>query len=421
MQGFSTETLHVPNGTAQTIHAVRVARYNNSLQNNNNFPMPPNSWLLTGSRMPNDLKNLLLHPEQNWLESIHVFNTEILPKVLHQLNQSISLHQIAKLEEERLPENERNLTDARTRIGVLLEYSLAICLDSFLAPILGPGYLISFVVANKFPDLTLRDPDHRPLLRVEVKCIQTAAEEKSANLDALIRDIHPRHDLLCVLIWEWQQACRGQSAIEYPHVHRGYVFDAYTISKVRDWGWLNEPKAGKTNDIDITSAVVCQDNRWKKEEKNLGKLMRIADRRALGRPPLEHLAGAVSVADYLTFKAYVTDLALRELLSRILRKAGQTTAAWNPQPIRFDEPSRLCATRDTQGSQVVIYFASSRRWTQSLRQSIANDLQSQGINRCRVLVMAEKFAWLLSEYEDGTWSKPFGNKKPGPLIDALRP
>src|SRR5205807_1048982 len=123
-----------------------------------------------------------LHPEQNWAKVIEAFNEQLLPEAIRDLNQGIASHQIARLSSERLPENERNLTDTRTRIGVLLEYSLGLCLDERLGRLLGRRYRLGFVVTNKFPDLVLRGPVYQPLVRLEVKCVQTAAEEKSANL-----------------------------------------------------------------------------------------------------------------------------------------------------------------------------------------------------------------------------------------------
>lgn len=40
-------------------------------------------------------------------------------------------------------------------------------------------------------------------MRIEVKCLQSMAEEKSANFDTLIKDINPQTDFVVVFLWEW--------------------------------------------------------------------------------------------------------------------------------------------------------------------------------------------------------------------------
>lgn len=367
--------------------------------------------------MPIDIKTALTNPASHWADLIHALNADVLPAVIRQMNEEMSIHQIAKLATELLPENERNLTDARTRIGVLLEYSLALYLDQYVTDLLGPGHRVGFVVAHKFPDLVTRDPDHRPVLRIEVKCIQWAAEEKSANLDALLRDIKPHHDLLCVLVWEWKDAKRGMSLIDYPHVYRGFVFDAYVIAKVRDWGWLNEPRPGRSNDIDVATAVVEKDGSWKKEEKNLGKLMRIADPGALKQPPLDQFSDDSNVRAYLEFKQRVIELAISQGYQRIVKKAGYTLGT--PQAWSYaDSPCRVGTAADAHGKTLVIYFAPSLRLNKT-KEAIVADLKSLGINACRVVLLGVKFSWVLADYAEEVLTSMATGKKPGKLIQAL--
>jgi hypothetical protein len=119
------------------------------------------------------------------------------------------------------------------------------------------------------------------------------------------------------------------------------------------------------------------------------------------------------------FKTYAIDLALRQSLPRVLRRAGYAIGEWRQQTISFDKPYRLCTALHPQAITVVVYFANSLRWTQNDRQNIASDLQEQGIESCRVLVMGEKFAWLLSDFANNAWTNPLRHKKPGPLAHAL--
>lgn len=366
------------------------------------------------------LLELLEQPQSNWHRLIGVFNEVVLPRVVSQMNLEMSPHQIAKLASEKLPENERNLTDARTRIGVLLEYSLAIYLDKLFTEEIGPEHRVGFVVAHKFPDLVARDPDHLPILRIEVKCVQLAAEEKSANLDTLLRDIRPYRDLLCVLVWEWQQRVRGKSVVQYPHVQRAFAFDAYIVAKVRDWGWLNEPKRGHTNDIDVATAVVRRAGSWKKEEKNLGKLMRIADREALTRPPLHHFANDPVVSDYLEFKDFVIEHGITLGWRRIVGEANCTipnSGGW----CRCESVFRLEIAVDSRGGTIATYFVPNMRSRAAIKTTVLADLRAIGLNSCRVVLLSEKYAWRIFEYDGTTLASTAAGKKPKNLVSHLTP
>lgn len=78
-------------------------------------------------------------------------NDDLLPTLVVALNTHVSPQHFGKLSlsAEPIPLNERNLTDTRTRIGVLLEYALAFQLHEVLK---GGTYTAGFLVANQFPD-----------------------------------------------------------------------------------------------------------------------------------------------------------------------------------------------------------------------------------------------------------------------------
>src|SRR5262249_46720143 len=123
-----------------------------------------------------------------------------LETCVDRVNTEFALPLMSKLPSERLPTNERNLTDARTRIGLLLEYSLQLPLQSPLGDVGVAVHRLSYVVANRYPDLAIRTSDSEVLFRLEVKALELVSEEKSANFDALVREIHPDRDLLCVIV-----------------------------------------------------------------------------------------------------------------------------------------------------------------------------------------------------------------------------
>ena len=127
---------------------------------------------------------------------------------------------------DRVPENERNLTDVRNRMSLLIEYKLAWIGNDVMEAHGITDLFWANVVANRFPDLELRNNQGRRGVRVEVKCLQAIAEEKSANFDTMKKDLNPNTDYIVVFIWEWftDQAPVGWDRA--PRVLCAFVFHA---------------------------------------------------------------------------------------------------------------------------------------------------------------------------------------------------
>ncbi|MDP2872924.1 MAG: hypothetical protein Q8P31_10365 [Bacillota bacterium] len=162
----------------------------------------------------------LLDPHASFPRLLDWLNASLLPRLVDEINE-LSARMLARMATEELPHDQRHLTDVRTRIGAILEYFLALSLDTNIRAMVGQGFRVTYVPAQTYPDLYLRQPDHTPTLRFEVKAIETISEEKSANFDALLRDVWRNHDILCVLLWEWQPSDRAEEAhVVYPRSWR---------------------------------------------------------------------------------------------------------------------------------------------------------------------------------------------------------
>ena len=200
----------------------------------------------------------------------------LFPQALRILNDEVLPVQFSLFRDDVVPTNQRNLTDVRTRMGVLLEYELGKAITALLPREAKEKLSLTYVIANKFPDLAFRGFDGSIGVRFEVKSIEAIAEEKAANFDTLIKDIRKGTDFVVVLLWEWRQ--HETRPLRSPHVYRIFVMDAYQLAQMRDCYWLNTPpkKVGDARQgYDLCFGVSCGENTFNKEEGNYGKLMRI--------------------------------------------------------------------------------------------------------------------------------------------------
>lgn len=122
---------------------------------------------------------------------------QYFPEIMNRYNSEASRKRFGLYRNEQIPSNERNLTDVRTRMGVLIEFELARISNEILPELGIDDVFWSYVVANRFPDLEIRENNGNRLLRLEIKCLQCVAEEKSANFEVLLIDepevsLHPQ-------------------------------------------------------------------------------------------------------------------------------------------------------------------------------------------------------------------------------------
>jgi hypothetical protein len=134
-------------------------------------------------------------------------------------------------------------------------------------------------VANRFPDLEVRDSTGSRGIRLEVKCIECVAEEPAANFDTLKKDLHPETDYVAVFVWEWcNELISGEVWERAPRILDYFIFHARSLGILRDYKWLNAPPRdieGGVQAIDFRYAVTSSAGKYKKEGDNFGKILRI--------------------------------------------------------------------------------------------------------------------------------------------------
>lgn len=224
---------------------------------------------------------------------------------------------------EKIPENERNLTDVRNRVSLIIEYEIARLSNDLIQRLGVTDYFWSYVVANRFPDLEVRGVEGNRTLRVEIKCLQSIAEEKAANFDTLIKDLNPHTDFIVVLLWEWDYSSNGSIPWDRaPKILNSYVFNAFALASLRDSYWLNRPHGNLGSGyqgFDLRYAVNCNAGIYSEEEGNYGKLTRIWQSGFQFRPTSTPALLDAEV-EYLKFKKEVAQSGFRSLYERLLPK-----------------------------------------------------------------------------------------------------
>lgn len=262
----------------------------------------------------------------NWLRN------DYFPELMNRFNSENSRKRFGLYRNEQIPANERNLTDVRTRMGVLIEFELA-RLSNEILPEMGISDIFwSYVVANRFPDLEIRENDGNRLLRLEIKCLQCIAEEKSANFDTLLKDINPNTDFVVVCLWDWNSD--GKSSCDWdfaPQIFKVYVFHAYSLAQLRDTYWLNKPPADLGQGfqgLDIRYAVTCSNSIFSKEQGNYGKLTRIW-KKGFEFRPIETPALLDTEKEYITFQKEIIQLGFKLIAKRHLSQLSNSSiTAW---------------------------------------------------------------------------------------------
>ena len=358
------------------------------------------------------LKELIENRNENFDEVIRFFENEILPKVQLKINTGRFHRMSSKLNTELLPTNQRNLTDARTRIGTLLEYQFAYELNNLLKDEYNlEEYDVGFVLANQYPDLVIRNEFHEVVLRIEMKSIQGISEEKSANFDALIRNIEEKSDILCIILWEWNSVIEKEATIEYPEISKIYFFNAYEIAKIRDYSWLKNTKGQTGNKIvDVSGVYVhVEEDVFKKEEGNLGKLLRI------GIDDENNIEGV----KYEKFKNEVQLFGIQQIVKSCLNLIIEEDKIVEFDSREYDKKEVQLIYQAFKNDTSLLILAGNRRSPSKILEKTKIFLEEIQSDFTYTTILNEKFDWILYESSLTENIKVDEGKKPQTLYKKL--
>lgn len=348
---------------------------------------------------PEDLRRFLTGRAEP-LDTLTWLADTFLPYITEQLNSCDVRRRLGIYAGERIPENERNLTDVRNRVSLILEYEIARTATRLLESKEVSDLFWSYVVANRFPDLEVRNNAGERGLRIEVKCLQTLAEEKSANFDTLKKDLHPTSDFVVVFLWEWRYDADAIRWDRAPTVLRAFVFHAASLAVLRDWYWLNQPPTELGNGrqgFDLRFAVNCRNGKYNEEEGNYGKLLRIWQRDFRYQPPMTPVIGR-TIEDYLEFKNLAISSGFDTLAHRFL-----PTLSGDPSVVAVNYDGAVIGWR---AGEVAFIPASLIRAAEDRKNIITT------IPATRIFALNDKYAWVEYRSEAGTLTQVSKGNKP---------
>ena len=352
-------------------------------------------------KMNRETLSRMLSGQAPALEVCRWLRTSYLPVVAALFNTDSARKRLGLYQGERIPENERNLTDVRNRISLIIEYELARLSNGLLEAEGEKDAFWSYVVANRYPDLEIHKTDGSRGLRIEVKCLQSIAEEKSANFDTLRKDIDPDADFIVVFVWEWAYDDSDEVAWDRaPVLLRHDVFHAASLAALRDTYWLNRPPSEEAlgdglQGFDLRYAVNCARGVYAEEEGNYGKLLRMWQRDFAHRPPMSEIL-ADTETEYLAFK------------ERVILEGFWSLSNWHlPRLAQGQTTERFTAANGTSGARAGEFGMLLAAANASAIRAMAS---AEGLRY--VVAMTDKYVCTGYELVGGGIEKRFQRLKP---------
>lgn len=335
-----------------------------------------------------------------------MLRADLLPHAIRQMNEELLPFQFALYKDDRIPTNQRNLTDVRTRMGVLLEYELAKAINHVLGEGVTRQVILTYVLANRFPDLAFRTRTGGIGVRFEVKAIETIAEEKSANFDTLIKDIRKGTDFVIAMLWEWRE--HGSHPLRHPLIADVFILDAYQLAQMRDTYWLNRPPTNPGDarqGFDLCFGVNCRESQYNREEGNYGKLMRIFES-GYAKHLTEDVRRGSSLKEYDRFQKTTIRLGLERIGCQIAEDFFSNPGAGKVEVFSTGLPLVLAAS-EGEKKLLIVGDASLPKKTDVVGLMVAHGIQ-------QAMLLNGKFDWKVRDLD---WSELASGNKPASAME----
>jgi hypothetical protein len=334
-------------------------------------------------------------------EKIDLLNTQIFPDLVEYFNSGEASDRLTRLTKdiEPVPDHSRNVTEIRTRVGLLLEFNLGIVIEEYLPE----DHVVSYGASQAHTDLVLRGADRKPTIRLEVKAIEDIAEEKAASYEDMVHSIDPRKDILAIFVWGWRPDYTNGTETRIPQLYDLRAFEMKEISMARDLFWMQNPNSGNKNMIDISMPVIQRTpGELKEEEGNMGKLTRIVDSGDLeDNPELKSQLNFDELRRYINYMSFCKGVGISRAAEYYMDEQGYSYTS-RDDPLYYDtKDCQFVNTGESKNDKPILIFSAGSRviytmpeFISSIDEAIYSQMDKRNISEANILVIDnEKFDW----------------------------
>jgi hypothetical protein len=191
----------------------------------------------------------------------------LVPAIVARYNSAVGPLLLSRLPTEELPTDKRSASSFRSRVSLLVEYSIIEMFAEFLAQD-APGLNVSFNTLNEFADFFVRDDMWNVQLRIDIKTLHDLSDEASARYTSLREEIRDDDDYLLFLAWQWKTINHAGIEVIFPAVISGLFIPGIEVAKERD---LRQILSGGSFELDTGIPLAASGNK----DTNFGKMNRI--------------------------------------------------------------------------------------------------------------------------------------------------
>jgi hypothetical protein len=157
----------------------------------------------------------------------------LVPALITRFNSEVAPRLLSRLPTETLPTEPRAASSFRSRVSLLVEYSIIEMMADFLRED-APGLNVTYNTTNEFADFFIRDEHWSVQLRLDIKTLHDLSAEASARYRELEAEIRPFDDFLLFVAWQWKQIDYEGIGVVVPAVLGAIFIPGIEIARERD-------------------------------------------------------------------------------------------------------------------------------------------------------------------------------------------
>lgn len=165
---------------------------------------------------------------------VEKLNANALPPLLTRYNSEYAKDNLFHLSDENIPDNPRQESAYRGRVGLLIEYAVISILHQMVSEDSQGAATVTFNTTNMFADFFIRDSAMKPAFRIDVKAFQSSSAEASPRYETPRKLIDREKDYVLVARWDWKNIVSQGHKIIVPNIERAVFVSGYQLGAERD-------------------------------------------------------------------------------------------------------------------------------------------------------------------------------------------